>query len=83
VAGSCEHGNEPLGSIKGGEFLDCLTGYKLLKMDSAAWNKKHLGTLCCYSHYAFIDACGPICFTSVFSFMTVSNSSGHPEGLLG
>jgi hypothetical protein len=22
VAGSCEHGNEPLGSIKGGEFLD-------------------------------------------------------------
>jgi hypothetical protein len=22
VAGSCEHGNEPLGSTKGGEFLD-------------------------------------------------------------
>jgi hypothetical protein len=22
VAGSCEHGNEPLGSIKGGEFLE-------------------------------------------------------------
>jgi hypothetical protein len=22
VAGSCEHGNEPLGSIEGGEFLD-------------------------------------------------------------
>jgi len=22
VADSCEHGNEPLGSIKGGEFLD-------------------------------------------------------------
>jgi hypothetical protein len=22
VAGSCEHGNEPSGSIKGGEFLD-------------------------------------------------------------
>jgi hypothetical protein len=22
VAGSCEHGNEPLGSIKRGEFLD-------------------------------------------------------------
>jgi len=25
VAGSCEHGNEPLGSIKGGEFLDSLS----------------------------------------------------------
>jgi hypothetical protein len=22
LAGSCEHGNEPLGSIKGGEFLE-------------------------------------------------------------
>jgi hypothetical protein len=22
VAGSCEHGNEPSGSIKGGEFLE-------------------------------------------------------------
>jgi hypothetical protein len=22
VAGSCEHGNEPSGSIKGGKFLD-------------------------------------------------------------
>jgi hypothetical protein len=22
VGGSCEHGNKPLGSIKGGEFLD-------------------------------------------------------------
>jgi hypothetical protein len=22
VAGCCEHGNEPLGSVKGGEFLD-------------------------------------------------------------
>jgi len=22
MAGCCEHGNEPLGSIKGGEFLD-------------------------------------------------------------
>jgi hypothetical protein len=24
VAGSCEHGNEPSGSIKGGEFLDLI-----------------------------------------------------------
>jgi hypothetical protein len=26
VAGSCEHGNEPSGSIKDGEF-DCLSDY--------------------------------------------------------
>jgi hypothetical protein len=25
VAGCCEHGNEPSGSIKGGEFLDSLS----------------------------------------------------------
>jgi hypothetical protein len=25
VAGSCEHGNEPLGSLKGREFLDELS----------------------------------------------------------
>jgi hypothetical protein len=38
VAGSCEHGNEPLGSIKDGEFLDYLRDYQILKMDSAAWS---------------------------------------------
>jgi hypothetical protein len=32
-AGSCEHGNEPLDSIKGREFL--LSNYKLLKKHSA------------------------------------------------
>jgi hypothetical protein len=36
VAGSCEHGNEPSGSIKGEVFLDLLSEYELLK-DSAAW----------------------------------------------
>jgi hypothetical protein len=25
VAGSCEHSNEPLGSIKGGKFLESLS----------------------------------------------------------
>jgi hypothetical protein len=35
--GSCEHGNEPLGSIKGGEFLDWLSDYYLLKKDSVPW----------------------------------------------
>jgi hypothetical protein len=28
---SCEHGNEPLDSIKGEEFLDQLSDYKLLR----------------------------------------------------
>jgi hypothetical protein len=35
VTGSREHGNESLGSIKGGEFLDYLSNYLLLKKDSA------------------------------------------------
>jgi hypothetical protein len=34
VAGSCEHGNELSGSIKGGEFLDALSDYYLLRKDS-------------------------------------------------
>jgi hypothetical protein len=38
VVGCCEHGNEPSGSIKGGEFLHYLSDCKLLKKDSATWN---------------------------------------------
>jgi hypothetical protein len=34
LAGSCEHGNEPSGSIKGEEFLDYLSDQELLKKDS-------------------------------------------------
>jgi hypothetical protein len=34
VAGFCGHGNEPLGSIKCGEFLDQLRISLLLKKDS-------------------------------------------------
>jgi len=34
VVGSCEHCNEPLGSMKGRKFLDLLSDYWLLK-DSA------------------------------------------------
>jgi hypothetical protein len=34
VAGSCEHGNEYLGSIKGREFLNYLTENYVLKKDS-------------------------------------------------
>jgi hypothetical protein len=36
VGGCCEHGNEPSGFIKGGEPLDQLNDYQLLKKDSAA-----------------------------------------------
>jgi hypothetical protein len=31
VAGSCEHGDEPSGSIEGGEFLDMLYIMELVK----------------------------------------------------
>jgi hypothetical protein len=37
VAGSYYHGNEPLGCIKGGEFLDFLSDHDVLKEDSAPW----------------------------------------------
>jgi hypothetical protein len=33
VTGSCEHGNEPLGSKKSGEFLGRLNEYQVLKED--------------------------------------------------
>jgi hypothetical protein len=36
--GPGEHGNEPSGSIKGGEFFDQLNDCQLLKKDSAAWS---------------------------------------------
>jgi len=35
-AGSCEHGNEPSGSIKGGEFIDQLSECQFLTKDPAA-----------------------------------------------
>jgi len=34
VAGYCKHGNEYSGCIKGGKFIDQLSGYKLAKKDS-------------------------------------------------
>ena len=39
VAGACECGNEPSGSVKCGEFLDQLQTSQLLKKDSAPWSK--------------------------------------------
>jgi hypothetical protein len=38
TAGSGEHGYEISGSIKGGEFLDCLSEYSLLKKNFAPWS---------------------------------------------
>jgi hypothetical protein len=35
VAGFCEHGNEPSGSIKRGEFLDYVRDYQLVNEDPA------------------------------------------------
>jgi len=35
VAGSCERGNEPSGSVKGGELFDLLSDCQLHKEDSA------------------------------------------------
>jgi len=37
--GTCECGNEPLGSIKCGEFLDWLRTCWLLKKDSTPWSR--------------------------------------------
>jgi hypothetical protein len=37
VVGSCDHGNECSGSIKGGEFLDKLSGFCLMK-ESSPWS---------------------------------------------
>jgi len=38
VACLCEDGNELWYSIKGGEFLDQLSDYQILKDDSAPWS---------------------------------------------
>jgi hypothetical protein len=44
VAGSCEHGNEPSSSIKGGEILDYMRDDQLL-MNSAARRQLVIGSL--------------------------------------
>jgi hypothetical protein len=38
VVGFCEHGNEPSGYTKSGEFLDCLTDGQFLTKGAAAWS---------------------------------------------
>jgi hypothetical protein len=39
VVGSCEHGNEPSGSIKGGTFLYQLSDYQLYIKKSVSYVK--------------------------------------------
>jgi hypothetical protein len=38
VAKSFEHSDEPLGSLKGGAFLDWLSDCQFLKEDRAPWS---------------------------------------------
>jgi hypothetical protein len=38
VAGSCEYGDEPWGSIKCGEFLEWLRTFQLLRKNSVPWS---------------------------------------------
>jgi hypothetical protein len=38
MAGFCEHGNGPSGSIKGEEFLDWSSDYYLLNKDNVPWS---------------------------------------------
>jgi hypothetical protein len=37
VVGSCERGNEPLGSMKFGEFVQQLSQYQAIKDQSLRW----------------------------------------------
>jgi hypothetical protein len=53
MIGSCEHGNEPSDSIKGGEFLNQLSICQLLRKDLTPWSLIILLQLCidlCVTH---------------------------------
>ena len=71
VAGACECGNEPSGSIKWGEFLDQLKTGQLLEKDCAAWNKE-------VSRYKLRDAIswgsdsGVAGYSAIFGNMTLN-----------
>jgi hypothetical protein len=62
VAGSREHGNEPLGSIKGGEFLDHMSGCQLLKEDCAEITVLHIELFihldCVYTNVCIVTCVG-------------------------
>jgi len=73
VASSCEHGNEPSGSIMSGELSDHLRDYQLLKKDSAPWNYlKSFNVLIQYLHGAesFLRICYLICVSLPITLKT-------------
>jgi len=56
VAGACECGNAPSGSIKCGEFLDWLRTGQLLRKDSAPWSKLQIEVVSLFFNISFLDA---------------------------
>jgi hypothetical protein len=56
--GSCEHGNEPSGSIKFWEILEWLRNWRLLKKASAPWS--WLVSLICFPISINIDFLNPL-----------------------
>jgi hypothetical protein len=65
--GSCEHGNETSGYIKGGEFLDYLSDHQLFKYDSAPWG----GGLSCLLPETSNENLTSWCRTSVWALYTI------------
>jgi hypothetical protein len=52
VAGSCEHGDEPSGSIKRGKFLDQLS--VLLASQEGLCSMEFVSCLCYYTYMFFV-----------------------------
>ena len=52
MAGCCECGNEPLGYVKFGEFLDQVRNCKLVRKDSSSWSQSvsYLVSGICHTH---------------------------------
>jgi hypothetical protein len=75
VTGFCEHGNEPSGSTEGGEFLDYLNDYKLLKKDSIPYRHKY------YFSFKFIIII--IIIIIIIEVFLCLNRAPRSEGVLG
>jgi hypothetical protein len=82
VVGSCEYSNEPLGSIKDGEFLDYLSNYHLLKKDHAM---NLIAVILSIQFFIYLRADSNINLTvpsaKVFNYITVCST--EPRGALG
>jgi hypothetical protein len=44
VTGFCQHGNEPSGCIKGGDFIDQIRGYRLISNEAKLYYFQHILT---------------------------------------